>query len=170
MLIIMGGLPGTGKTSLARSLASHLDAVHVRIDSIEQAIKASGKLRGPIWDAGYRSGCAIAEDNLRLGRTVIADAVNPLRISRAAWRSVAEVAGVRSIEIKLICSDTDEHKRRVEPRASDIPGHNVPTWREVMAQDYEPWTRDHIVVDTAQRSLEESAALLLGKIALPSVP
>jgi len=34
MLIIFGGLPGVGKTTIARKLARHLGAVHVRIDSI----------------------------------------------------------------------------------------------------------------------------------------
>jgi predicted kinase len=42
MLIIFGGLPGTGKTTIARELARQLGAVHVRIDSIEEAILDSG--------------------------------------------------------------------------------------------------------------------------------
>jgi predicted kinase len=40
MLIIFGGLPATGKTTLSRALARELGAVHVRIDTIEQAIAA----------------------------------------------------------------------------------------------------------------------------------
>lgn len=38
MLIIFGGLPGTGKTTIARELARQTGAMHLRIDSIEQAI------------------------------------------------------------------------------------------------------------------------------------
>ena len=71
MLIIFGGLPGTGKTTIARELARELGAVHVRIDSIEEAILDSGVLSSPINDAGYRVGYAVAADNLRIGRTVI---------------------------------------------------------------------------------------------------
>ena len=41
MLVIFAGLPGTGKTSIARDLARELGAVYLRIDSIEQAILAS---------------------------------------------------------------------------------------------------------------------------------
>lgn len=169
MLIIIGGLPGTGKTSLARGLASRLDAVHVRIDSIEQAIRESGALRSSVMDAGYRAGCAMAEDNLRLGRTVIADAVNPLRISRAAWRSAAERAGVDSIEVEVICSDPVQHRQRIETRASDIPGHDVPTWGEVMAREIEPWGQDRILVDTARTSLDDCVSFLLGEITAAAV-
>jgi predicted kinase len=38
-LIVFGGLPGTGKTALARMLAVRLQAVYLRIDTIEQALR-----------------------------------------------------------------------------------------------------------------------------------
>ena len=38
MLIVFSGLPGSGKTSLAQGLARALEAHHVRIDSIEEAL------------------------------------------------------------------------------------------------------------------------------------
>src|ERR1700724_2621891 len=56
MLIILGGLPGTGKTTIARELSRQLGAVHVRIDSIEEAIVDSEVLSSPINDAGDRVG------------------------------------------------------------------------------------------------------------------
>jgi predicted kinase len=104
MLIILGGLPGTGKTTIARELARQLGAVHVRIDSIEEAVLDSGVLSSPINDAGYRVGYAVAADNLRIGRTVIADSVNPIPLSRDAWVEVANRAQVSAVEIEVICS------------------------------------------------------------------
>jgi predicted kinase len=155
-LIILGGLPGTGKTAIALELGQRLGAVYLRIDSIEQAIRDSGVLNGPLDDAGYRVGWAVAEDNLRLGRTVIADSVNPLPVSRDAWMSVATRAQAKAIEVEVICSDRAEHRRRVETRETDIPGLKLPKWQEVVAREYHPWERVHIVVDTARRSLAES--------------
>ena len=72
MLITFGGLPGTGKSTLARQLAEKLGAVYLRIDTIERAI-AAGDQAVSIYDQGYRVAYALAEDNLRLGRMVIGD-------------------------------------------------------------------------------------------------
>jgi predicted kinase len=163
MLIILGGLPGVGKTTITRELARQLSAVHLRIDSIEQAIRNSGALSRPLNDVGYRVGYAVALDNLNVGRTVIADSVNPLAISRDAWVEVAKRAQVSAIEIEVVCSDAKEHQRRVENRTTDIPGLMPPTWQEVVLRDYQPWNRGRVVIDTTTRSLEQ-AVMMLRKI------
>ncbi|HLF79059.1 MAG TPA: AAA family ATPase [Dehalococcoidia bacterium] len=164
LLIIFGGLPGAGKTTVARQLARQIGAVHVRIDTIEQALVASGLINGPVNDAGYRVGHAVAEDNLRLGRIVIADSVNPLAISRDAWRAVAERAGGRALEVEFVCTNREEHRRRVETRTSDIADLRLPAWSDVQAREYEPWNRSHLVIDTGVTTVEESAALVLRAI------
>jgi predicted kinase len=69
LMIVIGGLPGTGKTSLARGLAHALDAVHLRIDTIEQALRSATMEGDAMGAAGYIVGCGIAADNLTLGRT-----------------------------------------------------------------------------------------------------
>jgi predicted kinase len=126
MLYIFGSLPGAGKSTLSRDLARKLRALHLRVDTIEQAICAGGgRVSGP---EGYIVAYRIAADNLRLGLPVIADTVNPIEITRCAWREVAAKTGVPFVEIEVLCSDPAEHRRRVETRAADIEGFRLPTW------------------------------------------
>ncbi|MGA3202849.1 MAG: AAA family ATPase [Bryobacteraceae bacterium] len=149
-----------GKTTVARELASQLGAVHIRIDSIEQAILDSGVVSSPLNDIGYRVGYAVAADNLRVGRTVIADSVNPIAISRDAWVGVASHAQVDAVEIEVVCSDTNEHRHRLETRKVDFPRSRRLTWDEVVSREYHAWTREHVVIDTSLLSVEQSVKML----------
>jgi predicted kinase len=160
MLIVLGGLPGCGKTTLARQLARRLGAVHVRIDSIEQAIRQSGIRVVSLDDAGYRAGQAVAADNLRLGQRVIADSVNPLPVTREAWRATARAAGVAAFEVEITCSDAAEHRQRVETRQADLPGLRLPSWDDVLGRAYAPWPEASLRIDTARQAVSESVARL----------
>jgi predicted kinase len=162
MLIIFCGRPGTGKTTLARMLAQALAAVHVRIDSIEEALLMMG--HGPAVDdgAGYRIGYAVSEDNLRLGRTVVADSVNPLRLTRDAWRDVARKAGVAPVDVVVVCSDQAEHRRRIEAREAGV---RRLSWEDVVDREFDPVDHRPIVIDTAGRSVEQSLSALRKAIA-----
>jgi predicted kinase len=73
MLIIFGGLPGVGKTTLAKAVAREWEAVYLRVDTIEQALRFSETLRGEVGPAGYLVAYRLAEENLRIGGRVVAD-------------------------------------------------------------------------------------------------
>ena len=125
---ILAGLPGAGKSTLAAALASTLRAMHLRIDTIEQAIRDSGVQPVPLDDAGYRVGYALAEDNLRLGHTVIADSVNPWPMTRDAWVSAAKRAGADWREIESIDADDRRWLRgRRAPQGRFNAGQKVNT-------------------------------------------
>lgn len=164
MLIIFGGLPGAGKTTIAKALAQKIKATYLRIDSIEQSLKRAGIKSEEVGASGYEVGYAVAKENLQLGLIVISDSVNPLEITRQAWKQVAADARVRFFEIEITCSDQVEHHSRVESRQADIAGHKLPSWQDVCNKEYEPWESDHFVVDTAKTSVSEAVDLIIRKL------
>ena len=157
MLIAFCGLPGTGKTTLARSLAHRLQATYLRIDTIEDVLLADDGAPLVARGAGYCVAYAIAEDNLRLGRTVIADSVNPIKITRQAWREVAKRAGVKLVNVVVTCSDSAQHQSRVRARP---PGTRGSDWAEILNREFDPTDGVAIVVDTANRTTEQCLAAL----------
>ena len=157
MLVVIGGLPGVGKTTIGRALSARIGATYLRIDVIEQALRAAG----PVGAMGYVVGMAVAESNLATGQTVIADCVNPVRESRRGWREAAMRAGAGLIEVEVICSDVVEHRRRIEERRSDIDGLIVPDWQAVVEREYAAWDEKRLVIDTARYQVEDAVEAVL---------
>jgi predicted kinase len=164
MLIALSGLPGTGKSTLARALAAHLRAVWLRVDSIEQGIVDADVLRDGVEGAGYQAAWRLAEDNLRLGLPVVGDCVNPWMLTRDAWRAVGLRCAVPVLEVELVCHDSAEHRARLLSRTDTPAGQPPVPWDAVVTRDYHPWTRDRLVIDTARRDLESCLADVLAAI------
>ena len=163
-LYIFGGLPGTGKSTLSAALAKELRATYLRVDVVEQAMRTAGiAVNGP---EGYMVCYELAKQNLSLGLDVIADTVNPISITRQAWRGVAESLQIPFVEIEVVCSDEHEHQHRVCTRGTDIPGLILPTWDEVKNRQYEAWNQVRIIIDTADQTVEESIQSLREQLGL----
>lgn len=162
MLLIFGGLPASGKSTISTFVARELGAAYISVDTIEQSLKNTGM--EIIYSEGYELAYDLAADNLRLGLTVVADSVNAIEITRAAWRAVGRAAAVRMLEIEITCSDSVEHKRRLENRATGSGILEQPNWNDVLARDYENWARANTLIDTAGESPEQSMAKALSHI------
>jgi len=163
-LFLLSGLPGVGKTTLAQGLARATGALYLRIDTLEQGLRDLCGVQ--VEGEGYRLAYRIARDNLQLGSSVIADMCNPIELTRAEWRQVAAACGAQAVDIEVICSDSTEHRRRVEGRKSDIPGLVLPSWEQVRQREYHPWERERIVIDSAGRPPAASLAALLERLQL----
>jgi len=147
---------------LSQLLARRLGAAHIRIDTIEQALRdlCSFNVQGE----GYRLAYRVASDVLNTGVSVVADSCNPIELTRREWEQVALVNGTGYVNIEIICSDTQEHRKRVESRGSTVPGLILPTWLEVENREYHNWTIERIVIDTSGRLESECINELLSRL------
>jgi len=153
-LVVVSGLPAVGKTTIASRLARQIRAAHVRIDTIEQAVVEATPLVEPLGPVGYLIGYAVATDQLRNHVSVVADSVNPLEVTRRAWREVGARHAIGTVEVEVICSDPHEHRRRAETRTSSIPNLVLPTWQQILDRAYEPWDHPPLIIDTAGAHIE----------------
>lgn len=168
-LLVFAGLPGSGKTHLARRVAQRIGTTFLRVDTIEAAIATT---LAPFENnpVGYIAAEWVAEEQLRSGRDVVIDAVNNVDIARQGWTNLARRTGARLHFIEVLCSDPVEHRRRVEDRTPDWPGQGAPTWDQVRQREWQPFSVTRLLVDNLGDPEPHVAWILQQVASAPGVP
>jgi predicted kinase len=157
-LVVFAGLPGTGKSSLARAVARELRALYLDKDTIkdvviavarEMKIEQGSDLAGPV---SYEMLVVLARDNLSLGLSVVLDSPAGYRHFR---EQVSELAKARKASLKLIeciCTDESLLRQRVEDRGRELPSYRARDWADYQSNRarFEGLTERRLVVDTAE--------------------
>jgi len=162
-LIVLAGLPGVGKSTVAREIARALGASWLRVDTIEAALLKAGLARSfKTGLAAYVVACDLAEAHLELGRDVVVDAVNAVEPARQMWRDLAGSRGAQLTFVEVVCADAAEHRRRLASRELATPPLPAPTWEEVqaVARDYVPWTEPVLRIDASRPPAENLTRVL----------
>jgi predicted kinase len=165
VLVVVGGLPATGKSTIAMALARQTSTPYLRVDRIEQAIVAWSSLSHPLGPVGYAIAHELAREQLELGSDVIVECVNPTAVTRDGWGRTAETASAALVEVEVICSDENEHRRRAETRTSDVKGLVKPTWTAINDREYEPWVRQPLLIDSATTPPDRAVQRIASSIA-----
>ncbi|KUF09095.1 AAA family ATPase [Pseudoponticoccus marisrubri] len=164
-LVVLAGLPGVGKSTLARALAARIGALWLRIDAIEQALRESHmQVAGDLADGGYAAARAVAGAALGQGFDVVADSVNPAPVTRGPWRETARGAGADLCEVELICADKAIHRARVERRGAEVPGLALPDWAAVCRRAYHPHPDADLRLDSAVLGVDEMVARIVARL------
>jgi predicted kinase len=126
-LLLTCGLPGAGKTALARQLAADRSAVRLTKDEWLTALGSSP------WDTATREKVEnelwrLAQEILRLGLSVVLDFGLWARVERDELRSAARRLGV-GVELHFLDAPADELWRRIEARNAHPPWDSHPIRR-----------------------------------------
>lgn len=158
VLVCLSGLPGVGKSTIARALAARTGALWLRVDRVEQAMRDSHMVTDDLADGGYAALQAVSAAALEQGLDVIADCVNPIPMTRSAWQAASRSVDARHLDVELLCSDVRVHRTRVETRVPEVPGLALPAWAAVVARVYVPFATADLRLDTARVSVAEAVA------------
>lgn len=146
-LILTCGLPGSGKTILARRLAADRGAMRLTQDEWLWALGSTP------WDESTREKVdhelwRLAQEILRLGLSVVLDFGLWARIERDEMRTAARGLGV-GVELHYLDVPTDELWRRIEARNSEPPWDSHPIRRT----DLDGWATSFQAPDAAELAL-----------------
>lgn len=131
-LILMCGLPGAGKTTLARRLADEIPAVRLcpdewmaslGVDLYDEAMR--DRLEVQFW--------RLAQGLLRLGQSVILESGFWLHSDRDEKRLGARALGA-AVELHYLDVPLDERWRRIAARNAECPFGAVPITRTQLEQ------------------------------------
>lgn len=162
-MIVFSGLPGTGKSTLAESLARTLRIPVFAKDWLEASLLRSeltpSIAEKPLGFAGYDLLTTLAQRQLKLEQSVILDSVASTETVRKTGRALADQykAGWRVIE--CICTDESLHLSRLQLRERRIPGWHELTWSDVqhVKQRYAIWDEERLTLDMVD-SFEDNFA------------
>jgi predicted kinase len=162
-LIVVSGIPGTGKSLLAERAGQALGIAVLSKDVVEATLWRSGIRREQRsgWIA-YDLLSALAEAVLRSGTSVIIDSVAGPESVRRQWQEIAEGAGAAFRVVECVCSDLALQRARLSDRRRDIAGWYELSWEEVEASrtSFAPWTIERLVLDAVRTPEENERALL----------
>ncbi|MBD3280281.1 AAA family ATPase [Candidatus Dojkabacteria bacterium] len=149
-LIVMAGLQGSGKSTIAEEISKQLKIFILSVDPIHSSIlKAGIEDSFEVGLADYLVAERLADENLARGISGIIDASNYVDKAQSMWEKLASKHGIqlKVIECKI---DEDTHKHRIGRRVRQISGIKEVSWEDVLKRKVETveWDIEKLQLDT----------------------
>jgi predicted kinase len=157
----MVGLPGTGKSSIVRSLMSYFPCVVISTDNIRAKMRRQPTYTPAEMSLIYEVCYAIIEKRLNLGQRVVFDASNYLESRREYVARLAKSNGA-PVAICYVQASQDTIGQRLAQRISgkratgDLSDADWAVYKW-MVEAQEPIVGEHLILDTTETPAEELA-------------
>jgi predicted kinase len=180
-LVILSGLPGCGKTTLARRLVQELKLPILAIDDVVAAVPQHLTRHAErFWEDMVHILLHLVDSQLAWGHSVLVDSVF-MGVDEAqthhTWNDrlrAYEIAQQHKVNFRPIyCHISDETiwRERLAHRAQQFPDAPVATWTQVDSQRhfFQPWQAGQALFLDGLNSVEENLATAVAFIANPTV-
>lgn len=167
-LVIFSGLPGTGKSTLANRLARELRWPLLRIDDIAGDVPVDADYR--FWDEKILTLLIVAEEQLKLGVSVIADSVF-MGADRLHAQEIAKKRNANFRPVYGFVSDEDLWEKRVVERLDAVQNSDMATWEQIQHQRqwFVAWKLETGLFIDAIDPVEQNFAKVFEFVASPTV-
>ena len=152
MIIIVAGLPGSGKSYFAERLASKIGALYIGSDKVRKSMDAMGQYSFEDKLQVYKEMVKILKENLNKYTNVVVDATFYLSAMRDLF---LQLAANRSVPICYILIEASEQltKERVSQPRKDSEA-DFAVYKKVKAQ-YEELTIPHLKLKSTNENIDK---------------
>lgn len=154
MLVLIAGLPGTGKTTVARAFAALSGAAHLNSDVLRRDLGLMGHYAPEDKQRVYEALLEQTRYALSEGRTVVVDSTFYNEAVRTAFRAVAVDCRVPLRWVEVTASEATLQKRLQQPRPDSEADFAV--YQNILRQ-FEPLPDNRLVIDTDSDTPEGAA-------------
>ena len=159
-LILFSGLPGVGKSTLAKRLARELQLPLLCIDDVIGEIPENVDVS--FWDARVAVLLDLVKTQLEVGLSVIVESVF-MNTDRHHAQRLARRYQYRFLPIYVFISDENVWKERVTARSDELNEKDVATWDRIQHQRerFRPWETGTALFIDSLHSVDRNHEMVL---------
>jgi predicted kinase len=154
MLVLIAGLPGTGKTTIARAFAALQGATHLNSDALRRQMGLMGHYSAAEKARVYDTLLARARTALLRGETVVVDSTFFQETIRHPFRTLAAECGAALHWVEIRADEATLRQRLQAPRPDSEADFGV---YESIRDQFEPLQEPHLLLDSTVESPESAA-------------
>ncbi len=163
MLILIAGLPATGKSTLARAVSESIGARHLNSDNVRDALGLRGRYSPEDKETVYHALLERAREALRDGQDVVVDSTFYKDSIREPFRRLANATGARLLWVVVKAREQSILERLKTPRADSEADMDV----YIAIRDAEePLEDPHLTVWSDDETPEEMVAAVRKELGL----
>ncbi|MEO5603843.1 MAG: ATP-binding protein [Cyclobacteriaceae bacterium] len=152
MIVLVGGLPGSGKTYFASRLAKRIKAQCISSDKVRKTLHALGKHSLEDKLAVYKELVIMASSELKLSRIVVIDATFSHRDMRTILVELAKSLSQPLCLLWIYAAEDLIKKRIAGPRENSEADFKV---YEKIRDQFQPIDIPHLTIESRDNNIED---------------